>query len=42
MASEKFLTFQIENSKSPENIQDEVKSALNEAKNIMDNVKKDA
>jgi len=41
MASETWLTIQIETSKSPEKIQNEVKSYLNEAKIIMENVKND-
>lgn len=41
MASESWLTFQIETSNSPEKIEDEVKSYLNEAKLIMANVKDD-
>lgn len=41
MAFEIPLTQQIEHSKSPEHIQNEVKSNLNEAKIIMDNVEKE-
>jgi len=41
MASETFLTAQIEASKSSEKIENEVKSYLNEAKLIMENVKDD-